>query len=53
MEGQSPFRFLFLDRTRKLMQGQSRKFIQLFEAFLAGEEDEPAFPWLPTSLMPR
>jgi len=25
----------------------------LFEAFLAGDEDEPAFPLLPSSLMPR
>jgi hypothetical protein len=25
---------------------------KLFEAFLAGEDDEPAFPWLPNTLMP-
>jgi hypothetical protein len=27
--------------------------IQLFDVFLEGEEDEPAFPMLPGSLMPR
>jgi len=26
---------------------------RLFEAFLAGEEDEPVFPLLPSSLLPR
>jgi hypothetical protein len=26
---------------------------RLFEAFLAGGDDEPAFPYLPASLMPR
>jgi len=26
---------------------------RLFEAFLEGDEDEPAFPLLPSSLMPR
>ena len=27
--------------------------VRLFEAFLAGDDDEPAFPWLPSSLLPR
>jgi hypothetical protein len=26
---------------------------RLFEAFLAGEEDEPAFPLLPGAFLPR
>jgi hypothetical protein len=26
---------------------------RLFEAFLAGEDDEPVFPLLPSSLLPR
>jgi hypothetical protein len=26
---------------------------RLFEAFLAGDDDEPAFPLLPSSLLPR
>jgi hypothetical protein len=53
MEGQSPFRFSFLNETRQQCQQRSGLMMQLFEAFLAGDPDEPAFPWLPGSLMPR
>ena len=53
MEGQSPFRFSFLNETRRQFQQRSGLTLQLFEAFLAGDPDEPAFPWLPSSLMPR
>ena len=53
MEAQSPFRFSFLNETRRQLQPRSGLMMQLFEAFLAGEPDEPAFPWLPSSLMPR
>ena len=53
MEGQSPFRFSFLNETRRQLQPRNGLMMQLFEAFLAGDADEPAFPWLPSSLMPR
>ncbi|HEY3439950.1 MAG TPA: hypothetical protein VGK29_04335 [Paludibaculum sp.] len=53
MESQSPFRFAFLNHSRQQFEERSGLLIQLFEAFLAGEPDEPAFPWLPSSLMPR
>lgn len=53
MESQSPFRFTFLNELRRQFEARSGLLIQLFEAFLAGEPDEPAFPWLPSSLMPR
>lgn len=53
MEGQSPFRFSFLNEMRTQLQQRSSLMMQLFEAFLAGDPEEPAFPWLPSSLMPR
>jgi len=53
MEAQSPFRFAFLNESRRQFEARSGLLLQLFEAFLAGEPDEPAFPWLPSSLMPR
>lgn len=53
MEGQSPFRFSFLNEMRTQFQQRSSLMMQLFEAFLAGDPEEPAFPWLPSSLMPR
>lgn len=53
MEGQSPFRFSFLSERRRQFQQRSGMMAQMFEAFLAGDPDEPAFPWLPSSLMPR
>ena len=53
LESQSPFRFAFLSACRKQLAGRADLLARLFEAFLAGEPDEPAFPWLPTSLMPR
>ena len=53
IEGQSPFRFSFLNSSHRKFQERSGMIVQLFEAFLAGDSDEPAFPWLPSSLMPR
>lgn len=53
LEGHSPFRFEFLSRQRREMAQRGGALTQLFEAFLAGDEDEPAFPLLPGSLMPR
>ena len=53
MEGQSPFRFLFLDRTRKADAGTERQVDSAFRGVPGRRRDEPAFPWLPTSLMPR
>jgi hypothetical protein len=34
------------------MAQRGASLTRLFEAFLAGDEDEPAFPLLPGSLMP-
>ncbi len=49
----SPFRFAFLNDRRRRFARHSGMLAKLFEAFLAGDPDEPAFPLLPTSLMPR
>ncbi len=46
-----PFRFGFLNECRRRLGRQSGALARLFEAFLAGGDDEPAFPLLPASLM--
>jgi hypothetical protein len=53
LEAQSPFRFSFVNERRRQLASRSGLLNRLFEAFLQGGEDEPAFPLLPTSLMPR
>ena len=53
LESHSPFRFAFLNERRAQFAKRSGLLARLFESFLAGEEDEPAFPLLPSSLMPR
>ncbi len=53
LESHSPFRFSFLNERRAQFAKRSGMLVRLFESFLAGEEDEPAFPLLPSSLMPR
>ncbi|SPE31242.1 conserved hypothetical protein [Candidatus Sulfopaludibacter sp. SbA3] len=53
IESLSPFRFAFLNDRRRRFARHSGKLAKLFEAFLAGDPDEPAFPLLPSSLMPR
>jgi hypothetical protein len=53
LETHSPFRFSFLNRQRSQLARRSGLLTKLFEAFLEGDEDEPAFPLLPSSLMPR
>jgi hypothetical protein len=53
LETHSPFRFAFLIDRREQMTRRSALLGRLFEAFLAGEEDEPVFPLLPSSLLPR
>jgi hypothetical protein len=49
---QSPFRFSFVNERRRQLASRSGLH-RLFEAFLQGDEDEPAFPLLPSLLMPR
>jgi len=53
IEACSPFRFGFLRDRREKLARRSGLLMKLFESFLAGEEDEPAFPLLPSTLMPR
>ena len=53
VEALSPFRFAFLNDRQRRLACHRGIFAKLFEAFLAGEPDEPAFPLLPGSLMPR
>jgi hypothetical protein len=53
LEIHSPFRFAFLNDRRQQMARHGALMGRLFEAFLAGEEDEPVFPLLPSSLLPR
>lgn len=53
LETHSPFRFAFLNDQRKRLASRSGLLSRLFEAFLDGDEDEPAFPFLPSSLMLR
>lgn len=53
LERFSPCRFAFLRERRKQMATRRAAIGRLFEAFLAGDDDEPAFPLLPSSLLPR
>jgi hypothetical protein len=53
LETHSPFRFSFLSRQRDRLARRRGLLAKLFEAFLEGDADEPAFPLLPSSLMPR
>ncbi|HUJ20184.1 MAG TPA: hypothetical protein VLX58_01625 [Bryobacteraceae bacterium] len=53
LESHSPFRFSMVNERRKRLAARGHLFNRLFEAFLEGDEDEPAFPVLPSSLMPR
>jgi hypothetical protein len=53
MEAFSPFRFGFLKQRREQLSRWSGAYAKLFESFLAGDEDEAAFPLLPSSLMPK
>jgi len=53
LERHSPFRFASLNSPRRQLAKRRGLLIQLFEVFLEGEEDEPAFPMLPGSLLPR
>jgi hypothetical protein len=53
LEAHSPFRFAFLNDRRQQMARRGVLMGRLFEAFLAGEDDEPVFPLLPSSLLPR
>jgi hypothetical protein len=49
----SPVRFGVLEGARERAARRGQAFKRLFEAFLAAGEDEPAFPVLPASFMPR
>jgi len=53
LERYSPCRFAFLRERRRQMAQRQAATARLFEAFLAGDDDEPAFPLLPSSLLPR
>lgn len=53
LEAHSPFRFAFLNERRRRFASREGLVARLFEAFLAGEEDEPAFPLLPGAFLPR
>jgi hypothetical protein len=53
LEVHSPFRFSFLNEKRKRFARRQGAFTRLFEAFLAAEDDESAFPFLPNALMPK
>jgi hypothetical protein len=53
LERYSPCRFAFLRERRRQMAARQTATGKLFEAFLAGDDDEPAFPLLPSSLLPR
>jgi hypothetical protein len=53
LEAHSPFRFAFLGHQHREMAQREGPLTRLFDAFLAGDDDEPAFPLLPGSLMPR
>jgi hypothetical protein len=51
LETYSPFRFAFLGNRREKLARHKGRLAKLFEAFLAGAEDEPVFPVLPSSLL--
>ena len=52
LESYSPCRFAFLRERRKQMATRRAATGRLFEAFLAGDDDEPAFPLLPNPRAP-
>ncbi len=49
VESYSPFRFSFLKDRNQQIASRSKWYEKLFEAFLAGEGDEPSFPILSLS----
>jgi hypothetical protein len=51
IEAYSPFRFAFLSSRKEKLARHKGRLAGLFEAFLAGGEDEPVFPILPSSLL--
>jgi hypothetical protein len=51
LETWSSFRFDFLAGRREKLARHKGRLAKLFEAFLAGAEDEPVFPVLPNSLL--
>jgi hypothetical protein len=51
VESYSPFRFAFLSSRKEKLARHKGRLAGLFEAFLAGGEDEPVFPLLPSSLL--
>jgi hypothetical protein len=51
LEAGSPFRFGFLTSRREKLARHKRRLAAMFEAFLAGGEDEPVFPLIPSSLL--
>jgi hypothetical protein len=51
IETYSPFRFAFLGNRKERLARHKGRLAGLFEAFLAGGEDEPVFPMLPSSLL--
>jgi len=53
LERHSPFRFEFLKERNRTLERRRGLLVRLFEAYLEGEEDEPAFPVLPSALMPK
>jgi hypothetical protein len=53
LEAHSPFRFSFLEQRRRRFARRHAAFTKLFEVFLAAEDDEPAFPLLPNTMVPR
>jgi hypothetical protein len=52
IESRSPFRFAFWRERRAQLARRGNVLKKLFEVFLAGDDDEPAFPWLPNTLIP-
>jgi hypothetical protein len=50
LETSSPFRFAFLESRKAKLAGHKGRLAKVFEAFLAGAEDEPVFPMLPRAL---
>jgi hypothetical protein len=53
LEARSPFRFSFLEQRRRHFARRQAALVRLFEAFLAADDGEPAFPVLPHVWMPR
>ena len=51
LETYSPFRFAFLENRGAKLARHKARLAKLFEAFIAGAEDEPVFPVLPNSFL--